>query len=115
MVGIIVKKYNGYNRAIGKYITSKRHYMNEMAKGGYIPFEKAESIAHEAEIRNRKEYRLSDKAMGIIKSANSSKDSEGNVKVEGRMIDAMKEVGVNFNLRDKLPKHYQENNKGRFE
>ena len=64
MVEIIVKNYEHFNRALphwkghkGMYISSKRQYLNEIAKAGLIPYEKSEEIRQKNEDnqkRNRK-------------------------------------------------------------
>lgn len=105
-MNIIVRKYDHFNSAMGKHITSKRHYEQEMAKGGYIPYDKACEIADKA--KNKKiNYELSPKAREIINSARSSADKRGNIKVSDRLIEGMKSVGVRLDInRDVLPKHY---------
>lgn len=105
-MNIIVKNYQHFNRAMGKHITSKRHYDNEMAKGGYIPYEKACQIAESVKNRQTK-YELSPKARAVIESARNSADRKGNIHKSDRLIDGMKEVGVKFGYYDQLPKHYQ--------
>ena len=93
--GIIVKKYDHYNRAMGKRITSKKHYQEEMKKGGYIPYDQACQIAESIEQkRNNPKLELSQKAREIIETAKLTADRKGNVKCGDRMIDAMKDVGV---------------------
>lgn len=106
---IIVRHYDHFNRSLGKYISSKRQYENELAKGGYIPYEKAQALAKLAEEKKNKPYtyaELSQKAKDILSSAESSKDKKGNVKLSDRTIDAMKDVGVKFSVPDWCPKHY---------
>jgi hypothetical protein len=41
---------------MGKHISSKKQYEQEMAKGNYIPFEKAEQLAEIAREKNHKKY-----------------------------------------------------------
>lgn len=106
MVGIVVKRYEHFNRAMGKYITSRQHYEREMAKGGYIPFAEAEKIASKARAERDKPYKLSEKARAVIESAKQSSDRKGQVKLSGNLIRGMKEVGVNWDSQW-LPKHYQ--------
>ena len=93
--GIIVRKYDGYNSAMGKHITSKKHYQEEMRKGGYISYDKAcqnaESVEHK---RNSTKLELSQKAREIIETAKLSADRKGRVRCGDRIIDAMKDVGV---------------------
>lgn len=113
MANIIVKKYEGYNRAMGKYITSREHYEKEMVKGGYVPFEKAAAIAEKTKQEQRKEYNgLSKQAMEVCKAARDQADKKGNLKPSSRLIDGMKQAGVCFDL-SKLPK--EPKNKGGFD
>ncbi len=109
---IIVKRYEGYNSALGKYIGSKRQYDNEMSKQGMVSFEKAEQIAESVRSKQKKPYILSGKAKQIINSARFSSDKDGKVHLSDRLVEGMKEVGVNF-YNNNLPKHYQD--KGGFE
>ena len=105
---IIVKRYEHYNRALGKYIHSKKQYKEEMKRGGFVSFEKGKEIAEKARTKMRKSYgKLSDKSMDIIRSAKQMKDHKGRIRPGGRMIDAMKEVGVNF-YDNNIPKAYRE-------
>lgn len=80
---IIVKKYEGFNRAMGKYIRSRKHYEEEMKKGGYTPYEE-----------------VSPKRMQWVPSADLKK-TLGEVyqqkEVGGRLISKMKDMGVKFN------------------
>lgn len=103
---IIVKRYEHFNSAMGKYITSKKHYESEMAKGGYIPFDKAQEIAEKAKEKNRKPYILSNKAKAVIEAAKTSADRKGRLHCGDRLIEGMKEVGVNF-YSNNIPKHYK--------
>jgi hypothetical protein len=97
---IIVKNYEHYNRSMGKKITSKNQYNEEMKKGGYVPFEKGQELARQACDNRKKDYDyLSTKASEVIKSARNSTDKKGKVHMSDRLIDGMKEVGVNFDAR----------------
>ena len=104
--GIIVKNYEHFNRALGKYIGSKKEYEYEMAKGNYIPFDKAEKIAEKRRKEMYKNYdRPSEKAIALMKDIKNS-GKNGKIKLSDRQINAMKEVGVNFNARW-LPSSYK--------
>ena len=109
-VGIIVRNYEHYNRALGKYITSKKHYEEEMAKGGFIPFEKAEQMAEIARGKNKKEYKsLSEKNMKFIHRVKDMADRKGNIEISDRYVQGLKEHGVRVDVcYDKLPKAYRE-------
>ena len=103
---IIVKKYAHYNRALNKFISSKRDYNNEMARQGMVPFEEGKAIAEKAKAESMKKYELCQKSKDIISTVHAIKDSKGNVKLSDRTIDAMKEVVVSFN-DSKCPSHYK--------
>lgn len=106
-VGIIVKKYSHYNRAMGMFISSKHQYDNECAKRHLIPSDEAHAIAQSAREKAHKPYdTISSKAWDIIKAAKNSKNKKGKVKLSDRTIDAMIEIGVNFYNKN-IPKHYQ--------
>ena len=102
---IKVKNYEHYNRALGKYIRSKRHYEQELAKGGFVPIKEGEKLAQKARQNNHKKYEPSEKLLDIVRSAKAV-SKNGKIKPSDKLIDAMKEVGVNFNL-EHCPKHYQ--------
>jgi hypothetical protein len=103
---IIVKNYEHYNKALGKYITSKRQYDNEMAKQGMVSFEKGDAIAKKAQTNGHKPYILTDKAKQVINCAKLSADRKGNVKLSDKLVEGMKEVGVNLVNRN-IPDHYR--------
>jgi hypothetical protein len=110
MANIIVRNYEHYNRALGKYIRSKKHYEEELAKGGFIPFEKAEQLAESARQRNRKDYNgLSEDKMRFLHQVKDTADKNGKIQVTDRFVKGLKEHGVIKDINyDKLPKHYQE-------
>ena len=103
---IIVKNYQHYNSSMGKYIRSKREYLNEMAKGNYLPYEKACQVAEKARSNNKKPFALSKKAQEVIQNARNSSDRRGKVHLSDRLVGGMKEVGVNF-YNNNIPKHYR--------
>jgi hypothetical protein len=109
-VGIVVKNYAHYNRAMGKYIGSKKEYEQEMVKGGYVPFEKAEQMAEAARERNTKKYDgLSESKMRFLSQVKDLADKKGNIRTTDRFIKGLKEHGVKVDVNyDKLPKHYRQ-------
>lgn len=106
--GIIVRNYEHMNHALGKYITSKRHYENEMAKGGFVPFEQGQKMA-EAH-KKRKEYKPSAKCVEVVKTLLNKKSKDGKITLtqHPRLMKAMKDGGMKFELPDWCPKHYRE-------
>jgi hypothetical protein len=109
MANIIVKEYQHFNRAMGKFITSKNHYEQEMAKGGYVPYEKAEQMAEIARENSKKKYDgLSAKTMKFFGEVKQMADRKGNIKVSQRYIQGLKDHGVRVDCQyDKLPKSYR--------
>ena len=97
-IGIVVKNYEHYNRAMEKHISSKKQYDDEMKRGGFVSFEEGEKIASK---RNKKiPYdSISPKAQAIISSI--KQQSKKNFKLSDRAIDAIKELGVRFERQDK--------------
>ena len=93
------RSYEHYNRAMGKYITSKKHYEEEMRKGGYVTFEENEKAVAKYQRDNIKPFdKPSQKSMDLIRNiASMEPDKHGKIKLSGRQIDAMKERGVCFN------------------
>lgn len=98
---IKVKNYEHFNRALGKHIFSKRQYQDEMARGGYIPFEEGEHLANKNRRESYKPYdKPSKEALDLIRNINmKSPDKNGKIKLSDREIDAMKKVGVNFQFK----------------
>jgi len=108
MPNIIVKEYSHWNRALGKYISSKKQYDEEMKKGGFVSFDKGCELADRARENLHKDYKeLSPLALGIIKSARLMSDKKGNIKPSDKLIDGMKKVGLRFDIPDWLPSHYR--------
>ena len=105
-LNVIVKNYSHYNSSMGKYIRSKREYLNEMAKGKYVDYDVACQIAEKARSNREKPFELSKKAREVIESARNSSDRKGKTHLSNRLVEGMKEVGVNF-YNSNIPKHYR--------
>lgn len=86
-------KYRHYNRALGRFVEGKEHFKYLLALGDYIPFDKAQEIIKK---ESRKEYKLSKEAEKFIKELKGMADKKGNIRLGGRAIEKMKELGVNF-------------------
>ena len=104
MANIIIRKYEGYNRAMGKYIKSKRHYEEEMRKGGYVTEEKGRQMAEKRQHELRQEYKLTKKAQSVIENAKNHIRKDGLVHPSDKLIEGMKEVGINYGNLDTLNK-----------
>lgn len=93
---IIVKRYDHFNKSFGnwdspngKYISSKKQYQEEMAKGGFEPYDgkKAE----------RKTWQPSTKLQKSLAQLKDRCDSKGKLRVDDGSVRLMKDMGVNFN------------------
>lgn len=109
MPNIIIKRYDHYNRAMGRWIGSRKEYEKAMVEGGYIPFEKAEQLAEQARARNTKKYDgLSEKTMKFLHGVKDMADKKGNIPITDKFVKGLRENGVKVDINyDKLPKHYQ--------
>jgi hypothetical protein len=109
-MNIIVKNYQHYNRALGKYISTKKQYDEEMRKGGYVSFEEGERLAELARGRDIKKYDgLSTNKMRFLNRTKDRADKNGNIRVDDGFVKDVKEnSGIKLDINyDKLPKHYQ--------
>ena len=96
MVFIHVKKYEHFNRAMGKYITSKAHYEKEMREGGFVPSDVGDQQAEDWSWRTKKKYKASKDAHDIAEVIKDKADKKGNVKVPEKVVDKLKEMGMSF-------------------
>jgi len=101
--GIIVKKYEHYNRALGTHIKSKRHYDYVMKSRGFVSAEEGHRLA---EKRNKdKKWKPSKECISVIQAIKCVADKKGNI-VLGRhpkIVEAMEKKGMSFDT-SKLPK-----------
>ena len=84
---IHVRNYDHYNKALGKHITSKRHYEEEMKRQGCVPFEKGQELVAKSRANQRKDYKISDESARFMNEVKLTADKKGNVKLGDRAID----------------------------
>ena len=97
MVYIITKKYEHYNRALGKHIKSKSHYESEMRRAGMVSSDKGEQMAKDYKDKHTKLYdKPGNEAMKLITELDKGRKKGKNVKLSTRQINTMKKIGVNF-------------------
>jgi len=107
-------EYRGYNKALGKYIEGKEHFIHEMEKGGYVPYEMGERLAEQHRKDSKKDYRsVSEKTLKTIHQLKETVDSKGRLSSLSGTKRACEEVGIKFDRR--LPQHYQDIKVGGFE
>ena len=92
---IKVPHYEHFNKALGKQLTSKKHYHEELKKAGCVQFEEGERIAEKARSK-RPAYKLSEKAGNFLREVRQTADKNGKLKLSDRAIDHMKKIGVKF-------------------
>jgi hypothetical protein len=108
-VGIIVKNYQHFNRALDKQITSRAHYEREMAKGGFVSFEKGEQMVAKNRTEQQKYNGLSPEKMKFLHQVKDMADKKGNIRISDRFVEGLKKhkvINPKIDL-SKLPKHYQ--------
>jgi len=118
MVYIICKNWEHHNKALpnwdtprGKYIRTKRQYINEVKKSGLIPYDEAEQI-YEQKRKAAKEFKpkLLKENRRFLRSI-QAKANGNKVKLSDRQIDYMiktKALKDRDSYYNKLPKVYQE-------
>lgn len=122
MVHIIVKQgyshinssFSGWDTPTGKLVKNKDHYDRLCKEQGMVSYEKAQEMADNSRKAKIKDYKPSNEAIQIIKSAKNIADNNGNVKLGDRTIKAMidkKIIGKKIPEYMKLPSAY---NKGGF-
>ena len=96
---IVVKNYEHINRSFGnwdtpqgKYIKSKAQYQDEMARGGFKPYDGSGTP-------NRKEYKGSEDLKKTLYEVQKMADKKGNIHIanNGRLVEKMKKMGITFN------------------
>jgi hypothetical protein len=97
-----------FNRSMGIKIHGKQHYKAELKARGMVPFDEAERLAEQwdKEHPHQSYDTLSPRALDIVRSLQMSADSDGNIKLGGRAIQAMKEIGA-IGSSEHAPKEYQ--------
>ena len=102
--GIIVKRYEHFNRPMGIHIRSKSHYNHEMKSRGYVSLEEGNRLAAKHNVE--KKWKPSADCIGVLQAIKSKADKNGNI-VLGKhpaIVDAMKKKGMSFDTK-KLPKN----------
>jgi len=94
--GVEDHHFHHYNGSMGIQIYSKAHYKHEMKMRGMVPYDVAEQSAQDWDNKNKpKEFdSLSPKAESIIRSIKQTADKYGNIKLGGRAIKALEEMGA---------------------
>lgn len=98
---VIVKKWEHYNKALGKHIPSKRAYNEEMKRQGMVSFDKGKQMAQDARERSRRPYKVDNETYKFMNSLNA--DKNGKVKLGSKQLDYMKKIGVSFQRPQERP------------
>lgn len=101
---IIVKKWEHHNRALGKYISSKKQYYEELKKGGFVSYEEGQRLAESKE--RIKKWTPSKDLIDKINYLKLKADSKGNIRHPEDLRNFY--TGMKTELPDWLPKHYKE-------
>ena len=95
------KGYEHYNRAMGKWITSKAHYKEEMKKGGYVTEGESNDMVASWESKHKTSYKPSKDCHEIIETLKHKADKKGNVKMPEKCVEKLEEMGMTFDA-DKI-------------
>jgi hypothetical protein len=100
MVNIIVKDYTHFNHALpnwnsrkGRYISSKKQYVEECKRAGLEPYKEPSE--------KKSELKPSPETISFLNSVKNRTDSKGNVKLSGNQINYMIKIGA-IKDRDKI-------------
>jgi len=99
----IKKDISHYNRALGKYITNKRQYNDEMKRQGMVSKEKGDELARKAKERDHKDYKPTREHVQFLASVKNRTDKNGNVKLDGRQLEYMKKIGCQLKRPKERP------------
>ena len=106
-------KYRHYNRSLECFVEEKEHFRQLMSTGKYIPYELAQQYAENYDKSHpNKPMKLSDNARNIINAIKLTADRHGNIKLGGRAIKALKEMGAipSQSVQDQLNDIIKEDN-----
>ena len=103
---IIVKNYQHYNRTLGKYISTKRQYFDELKRRGLVTYEEGCKLAQEKQKESK--WIPSKDCVDVMKTLYDTPDRKKTIRLMDypKIVEKMKEKGVSFDM-DKLPKYYQ--------
>jgi hypothetical protein len=118
MVYIHVKNWEHQNKALpnwndknGRYISSKKQYVEECKRAGLIPFEQAEELRAKNEDKARQNrMKHNPETLEFLNSVKDKADKKGKVKLSDNQIGYMIKKGA---IKDRdvyskyLPEHYQ--------
>ena len=107
-------EFRHYNKALGKYIEGKEHFIHEMDKGGFVPFEMGERMAEEHRKNHTTDYKdISNKTKRVIADLKATSGKGGKLSSLSGTKRACESVGVKFDRR--LPSHYGDIQVGGFD
>ena len=92
--------YTGYNRALGKHIRSRAHYIEEMKQGGYVPQEVGDQQVKDYH-DSKPEYTPSKDAHQMIEACRIKANKDGSLNVPEKVIDGWQKMGMTFD-KDKM-------------
>lgn len=96
---IIVKTWGHYNSALGTYVKNKDHYDTLMKKGGYISYEEQ---CDRTKNNGNKPLVLSKEAGDVIRAVKLKSNSNGEVKLDGKLGDKLIKMGA---INKKIPNY----------
>ena len=92
---IIIRRYEHYNSALGKYINSKKEYDYEMKSRGFVPYEKGCQMAESKEKESK--WIPSKDLRDKINYIKNKCDDKGNIRHPAELVSLYKQSGISFN------------------
>lgn len=108
---IIIKRWEHYNRELGKYISTKKQYYNELKRQGFVPFEEGCRLVEKKQKESK--WIPSKDCTDMMREVLDKKDKNITLAHYPKLVEGMRKLGVRFELPDWCPKYYQE--KGGFD
>ena len=99
---IIVKKYEHYNRVLGKYISSKKQYFDELKRRGLVTYEEGCRLA---ESKKTATWIPSKDCIDMGRELMQKGDGQKKIILgqHPRLVEGMKKLGLSFKVPNDLP------------
>ena len=97
------------SESLGMTFRGKEHYKQYMKTNNLLPYAETERMAEKYDKEHpRKEYGdISPRATEILRSIKMTADSEGNIKLGGRAVEALKKIGAIKSMSEHAPVHLE--------
>ena len=103
-------EFRFHSDSLGVTFRGKEHYKQYMKVNNLLPYAETERLAEQYDKEHpRQEYGdISPKATDILRSIKMTADSEGNIKLGGRAVEALKSIGAIKSMSEHAPTSMQQ-------